>query len=165
MKKNITFLLVILITSTISAQTGFSIGAGLGQRLIGQDTGTDLPQGLITYHLNEKLALSAVGSTAEIDADDADFEYNFTKLALQVNYDFSPFDSTRLESIFGFSYLMFDEDLNLEDDNMFGLDFGFQSVFNADKKFNYGIRVVSTFSADSPAGILTPGIFVRYKLF
>lgn len=162
------FLILFLLANLmISAQSKFSVGLSFNQQIVKDDVSENLnlPEGFLSYNFTSDIALSLSGSSINMKNDSSNTEYSVNKIAIQAWYDFGKNDKRKFQSIFGFSYLMFDEDLGLEEDNGLGLDFGFQFLFGKPaSRFNYGIKLVSTFTDFAPGGILNGGFIVLYRL-
>lgn len=108
------------------------------------------------------LYLSVANATMRSKAFDTN--YKLDKYAIQVAYDFLKSENTKLGSIFGFSYLNFEKNILDDDNNGLGMDLGIQTTFNVRGNFNYGLRIVSTYSGFSPGGILNAGINYTYRI-
>jgi hypothetical protein len=169
MKKTKTILALILLFSLnlINAQeernSKFSIGFGASEQFVGKDSGENF-EGILGYAINSDITLNLSFANATMRSDEFDLKYKLDKYAIQVNYDFGKSESTKFESIFGFSYLNFDKKMLLKDNNGLGIDLGIQTTFNVKKRFNYGLRIVSTYSSFSPGAILNAGVNFRYNL-
>ncbi len=141
----------------------FSIGFTLNEQLVGKDSGENI-EGVFGYAINSNMNLYLSVANATMRSDALDTNYNLDKYAVQVAYDFLKSENTKLESIFGLSYLSFDDEILEDDNNGLGVDLGVQTTFNSGGNFNYGLRIVSTYSSFSPGGILNAGINFTYRI-
>jgi hypothetical protein len=170
MRTRPTFLALVLLFTVHFAQaqeevktSKFSIGFGASEQFVGKDTGENF-EGFVGYAVHPDITLIVSVANANMRSDAYDIKYRLDKYAFHVNYDFGKSEDTKFESIFGFSYVNFDKKALLEDNNGLGIDLGFQTTFNASKRFNYGLRLVSTYTSFSPGGILNAGINFKYNL-
>jgi len=145
------------------SQSKFNIGFGLNEQFVKKDMGVNT-EGFLSYNINTDISLVLSAANAKMKNDELDVKYNLSKYALQVNYDFAKSETSKFESVFGFSYLNFDKKLELDDNSGLGIDLGIQTMFDLDKRLNYGLRIVSTYSSISPGAILNAGILFKYNL-
>lgn len=145
------------------SQSKFNIGFGLNEQFVKKDMGVNT-EGFLSYNINTDISLVLSAANAKMKNDELDVKYNLSKYALQVNYDFAKSETSKFESVFGFSYLNFDKKLELDDNNGLGLDLGVQTMFGLDKRLHYGLRIISTYSSISPGAILNAGILFKYNL-
>ncbi|EPR72269.1 hypothetical protein ADIWIN_2769 [Winogradskyella psychrotolerans RS-3] len=163
MKTRLFIIAFFLFNSILFAQSKFTLGFDLSEQFMQKDVGLNI-EGLLGYNLNSDITLVLSASNATMENKDLDLKYKLDKYAFQVNYDFGKSESSKFESIFGFSYVNFDKKLNLEDDNGLGIDLGVQVLFGLKNKLHYGLRIVSTYSSISPGGVLNAGAIFKYNL-
>ncbi|MEP5256127.1 MAG: hypothetical protein ABJQ39_13780 [Winogradskyella arenosi] len=163
MKTRLFIIAFFLFNSIMFAQSKFTLGFDLSEQFMQKDVGLNI-EGLLGYNLSSDITLVLSASNATMENKDLDLKYKIDKYALHVNYDFGKSETSKLESIFGFSYVNFDKKLNLEDDNGLGIDLGVQAIFGLKGKLHYGLRIVSTYSSVAPGGILHAGAIFRYSL-
>lgn len=169
MKKAKTILAFILLISFtyVNAQeeknSKFSIGFGVSEQFVGKDSGENF-EGIFGYAINSDITINVSVANSTMRSNDFDLKYKLDKYALQVNYDFGKSKNSKFESIFGFSYVNFEKNILPKDNNGLGIDLGFQTTFNVNKRLNYGLRLVSTYSSFSPGAILNAGINFKYNL-
>lgn len=141
------------------SQSKFELGATSGYIAVGDLDGTNY-QGVVSYNISDRMAITADYLYADIK-DDIDFDLSI--ISIGGEYMFTPENDTSLSSTFGFSYLLFDKDLTLEDDNGMGIYFGLKTLFNAKSKFAYGVALQTTYASNSPGGILQSNFVLRYR--
>lgn len=161
--KNKLLLFVILISTCSFAQSKFSVGVGSNQQFLKSDSGLGYDV-FISYNVHTDIAIHVTGSHANLESKDFDFEYNMNKYSLSANYDFAKSEKSKLESVFGFSYLNLDKKLLLDKKDGLGIDLGIKATFGLKNNFNYGFKIVSTYSNIAPGGLLAAGIFLKYDL-
>tara|TARA_R110002111_G_scaffold79274_2_gene125564 strand:+ start:550 stop:1065 length:516 start_codon:yes stop_codon:yes gene_type:complete len=165
----IIILVLILSSNLITAQeenvetSKFTFGFALSEQLVAKDSGENFEVSL-GYAISNDMSIYLSAANATMRSKALDKNYKLDKYAIQVTYDFAKSESTKLESIFGFSYINFDKKILEDDNNGLGIDLGIQTTFNLKSRFNYGLRIVSTFSSFSPGGILNAGIIFRYRI-
>jgi hypothetical protein len=169
MKKTKTIFTLILLSTLNFAiaqeqkKSKFSMGFGASEQYVGKDSGENF-EGFLGYSLTSDITLNLSYAHAKMRSDAFNLKYKLEKYVLQMNYGFGKSENTKFESIFGFSYLNFDKKILPTDNNGMGIDLGFQTTFNVDKRLNYGLRIISTYSSISPGAILNAGINLRYNL-
>ncbi|RCW92782.1 outer membrane beta-barrel protein [Winogradskyella arenosi] len=170
--KKVIYLLILVLTFNVNLVTAqdinadtskFSIGFTLSEQFVGKDSGENI-EGSFGYAINTNMSLYLTAANATMRSNTLDINYNLDKYAVQVAYDFLKSENTKLESIFGLSYLSFDDEILEDDNNGLGVDLGVQTTFNSGGSFNYGLRIVSTYSSFSPGGILNAGINFTYRI-
>ena len=163
MKTRLFIISFFLFNSVLFSQSKFALGFNLSEQFMQKDMGVNI-EGLLSYNINSDITLVLSAANATMENKDLDLKYKLDKYAFQVNYDFGKSETSKFESIFGFSYVNFDKKLNLEDDNGLGIDLGVQVLFGLKNKLHYGIRVVSTYSSVAPGGILNAGGIFSHSL-
>ncbi|WP_179320027.1 outer membrane beta-barrel protein [Winogradskyella helgolandensis] len=141
----------------------FTFRFGLSEQLVGKDFGENFEVAL-GYAINNDMGIDLTLANATMRSKELDINYKLDKYAIQVTYDFGKSENSKLESIVGFSYINFDEKILEDDNNGLGIDIGVQTIFNLKSRFNYGLRIVSTYSSFSPGGILNAGAIFTYKI-
>lgn len=157
-----TLLVAFMLAVTTYSQSVFFVDIHLNQQLVREDGGLNYG-GQFSYRIHQDISIGVSASQAAMDNKDSR-SYDLGKFGLQINYAFGNFDNFKFEAITGFSYLHFSEDIILEKNKGFGLDLGVQTVFRTAYKLNYGLRLVSTYSAIPLGGIVNAGVLVRYHL-
>ena len=160
MKTNFFLIISILFVVNLEAQTKFSIGASGGSVIVGDVSGTNYKFDL-SYLANEKIEYQASFMNSQIEENNLDFKMYSINLGVGLNVFQSK--KTELQPIFGFSFISFNEDLGLNDDNGLGIYFGANVIFDIGKRFNYGFNTQVTYAEHSPGGILQNNIFLRYR--
>lgn len=162
MKKTILILLLILPIS-IFAQSKWNAEASGTSLLIKSDVGLAYGAG-IGYQTSERINLIAGFLNASIDNDFISDDYNVVKYYFNVDYRLSNIDSNYgISSIMGFSYMDFDDKLNLDDGNGFGVDLGARTFYSHNDNYEIGFKLLSTFNSVSPGAILETGLYFKYK--
>jgi hypothetical protein len=161
--KTKTLVIALLFSTFLFSQSKFSIGFGINEQFIKKDRGVNY-EGFIGYKVNQDIAINLVGSNAEMKNKDLDINYKLDKYSILMNYDFAKSENSKLESIFGFSYLKFDKKLLEKNNTGLGIDVGVQTTFGLKNNLNYGLKLVSTYSNISPGGIFNAGAFLKYNL-
>ena len=170
--KKVNYIIVlafILSINLISAQeektdtSKFSLGFTLSEQLVGKDSGENI-EGILGYAITSNMSIYLSAANATMRSKALDSNYKLDKYAIQVAHDFAKSESTKLESILGFSYLNFDEKILEDDHNGLGIDLGVQTTFNLEHRLNYGLRIVVTYSSFSPGAILNAGINFSYRI-
>lgn len=141
----------------------FAVNLNVNQQYVKSDFGLNI-EGVLNYRFAKDFSLGISFANAKMENDEFNLKYNLQRYGLQTNYAFAKVDNFQIESIFGFSYLMFDEELGLEDSKGLGIDVGIQAVFRTHRDFNYGLRIVTTYAEFSPGGIMNAGAFFRLNL-
>ena len=154
---------VLILTMCLSSfsQSKFQLSPSIGVLAVGEEGGTSYAFD-VSYQTSKKWNVTLSYMYGDIEFDD--FETDVQSISLGGEHLFNPDSNTTLSSLFGFSYVMFNEDLNLEDDNGLGFQFGLRTTFNSQKRLNYGVNLMTTFVSNSPGGILQSNVFVRYRL-
>ena len=155
-------IITLLFSSFLIAQSKFSMGIGIGQFSLKKDLGTSY-DGFISYNIYKDIAINFVGAHAAMKSNQGSIDYNINKYALLVSYDFAKTEKSKLESVFGFSYINFDQKLLLDKNNGLGIDLGIQTTFLLKSKLNLGLKIISTYSYFAPGGIINVGTFVKYN--
>jgi|SRR5690554_2779518 len=155
----ILFLFFFFCTSVFS-QTNFNVEIDTGLLAIKKDAGFVF-SGTISYTASNKVTPYVNYLYSNIESNDSDLKYDFSKISIGTYYGLSEGNIT-LSSITGFSYLFFDN--STVNSNALGIDLGILVNFNNDKRFSYGFKLINTFSAESNGGILQSGIFFKYAL-
>jgi hypothetical protein len=155
--------ILLLVPFTSSSQSEFSGSLILNQQFIGEDNGINY-EGQINYRIDPDISIGISAAQATMDPKDADKNYDLGKFGIHVSYAFGNYDNFKFESIVGFSYLHFSEDIVLKENQGAGLDLGVQLVFGIMQKFHYGFKIVSSYSNISPGSIVNTGVFVNYNI-
>ena len=150
-------LFIILLSTCAFSQSKLSIGVGTNQQFLKSDSGLGFDI-FVGYNVHPDIAIHLTGSQANLDSKDFDIDYNINKYSLSANYDFAKSEKSKLESVFGFSYLHLDKKLLLDKRDGLGIDLGLKN------NLNYGFKLVSTYSDIVPGGLLAAGIFLKYDL-
>lgn len=160
--KNIIALALLLASSTVLAQSKWNADFGGGTTIIKEDVSASVFLGF-GYQTSEriKLNLNTIYSKPEFYITDK--KYDFNQISLEAEYSFTPQSDINLASIMGFSYLHFGDDIDLENNDGLGINLGVLLAFNNLKKFNYGFRIVNTYSSISYGGIFSTNVFIRYN--
>jgi hypothetical protein len=162
MKKRI-IILTILFSTCLYSQSKFAMGFSLNEQFVKKDRGIN-HEGFITYNFNQDLAINAIVSYAEVKNKELDLKYTLDKYSILMSYDFAKTERTKLQSLFGFSYLNFDKKFLQNDNKGLGIDMGVQVTLSSKSKLNYGLKMVSTFSSIAPGGMFNAGVFFKYNL-
>ncbi|MFT7083378.1 MAG: hypothetical protein ACJAT0_001859 [Nonlabens sp.] len=155
--------IMLLSVQIISAQDDFSADVTIYQQFIKEDSGTNV-QGILGYHFTKDLKLGIKFGNSWMESEDFDLDYNLQNYGLQANYSFAKSEKFQIESIFGFSYLIYDNSDIVENDQGLGIDMGIQTVFNTHRSFNYGLSIITTYNKITPGSIINAGAFLRLKL-
>lgn len=158
-----TLFIALILAATAYSQSEFFVDIHLNQQLVSEDGGLNY-EGQFSYAVHQDISIGVSASQAAMNNKDSNRSYDLGKFGILVNYAFGNFENFKFESITGFSYLHFSEDIMLEKNKGFGLDLGVQTVFRTKFKLNYGLRLVSTYTAIPLGGILNAGVLVRYHL-
>lgn len=156
-------LFIILLSTCAFSQSKLSIGVGTNQQFLKSDSGLGFDI-FVGYNVHPDIAIHLTGSQANLDSKDFDIDYNINKYSLSANYDFAKSEKSKLESVFGFSYLHLDKKLLLDKRDGLGIDLGLKATFGLKNNLNYGFKLVSTYSDIAPGGLLAAGIFLKYDL-
>jgi|SRR5690554_593231 hypothetical protein len=159
------YLLVIILTTLLPiisyGQEKWDIEAGTGMTVVRKDASVNGYFG-IAYRVtnNMDLNLSSIFAAPHINSST---RYNFYQVSFDAEYLFLPESNNSISSIMGFSYIHFDKNDKVDENNGIGLNLGVRVIFNNLKKFNYGFRIVNTYSSISYGGILSTNVFFRYN--
>lgn len=152
----------LLFSACAFSQSKFSAGAGVNQLYLQKDNGTGY-DAFVSYKISSDFSINLVGGFTNMETKETNMKYNINKYALLASYDFAKSERSKLESIFGFSYLDFEENLLLDKNNGLGIDLGIQTTFGLKNKLNYGLKLISTYSSIAPGSLLTAGTFIKYN--
>lgn len=141
----------------------FAVNLNVNQQFVKSDVGLNL-EGIVSYRFSKDFSLGISFANGRMENEELNLKYNLERYGLHANYAFAKFNNIQLESIFGFSYLRFEENLMLDDNEGLGIDIGIQTVFRTNRDFNYGLRIVTTYAEVSPGGIINAGAFFRLNL-
>ncbi|WP_282042784.1 hypothetical protein [Winogradskyella flava] len=161
--KKTQLIILLLLPITIFGQSKFNVEAHGSSLLIKSDAGLAYGAG-IGYQASSRINLVLGYLNGTIDSDFIDDDYSINKYYFNVDYRFNKENSKfGIASIMGFSYMDFDEKLNLNDGNGFGMDLGANTFITQNENFEYGFKLISTFNSESPGAILETGLYVKYK--
>ena len=166
MKTNLILIVFLFAGINAFAQKGFkefAVNLNVNQQYVKSDVGLNI-EGILNYRFTKDFSLGISFANARMENDELNLKYNLQRYGLQANYAFAKVDNFQIESIFGFSYLMFDKELGLKDRGGLGIDLGIQTVFSTHRDFNYGLRIVTTYADFAPGGIINAGAFFRLNL-
>ena len=153
----------LIINTFAFAQSKFTLGFGISEQFLSKDLGVNY-EGSVGYNVTSDLSINLAVANAKMKNKDLDINYTIDKYSIIMGYDFAKSERTKLESLFGFSYINFDEKLLLDDNKDLGVDIGIQTTFGLKNRLNYGLRLTSTYSSISPGALFNAGIFFKYKL-
>lgn len=168
MKKIIFILFVMFFFSTHTfSQSKFNMEFDSGFLAIKKDAGFAF-SGTVSYKVSSKVTpyinyLYSNPVYSNPENENLNLRYDFSKVSVGAYYSLSE-ESITFSSVAGFSYLFFDNFTFDNDDLGIGIDLGCLVVFNNDKRFSYGFKLINTFSTKPNGGILQSGIFFRYNL-
>jgi hypothetical protein len=154
---------LLLASFTSSSQSEFSGSLILNQQFVGEDIGINY-EGQINYQIHPDISIGLSAAQANMSPEDSDRNYDLGKFGIHISYAFGNYENFKFESIVGFSYLHFSEDLVLKGNQGAGLDLGVQLVFGAMEKLHYGFKIVTSYSNISPGSIVNTGVFVTYNI-
>jgi hypothetical protein len=161
--KKIILLTLLVLPMTIIAQSKFNAEAYGTSLIIKSDAGLAYGAGL-GYQASSRINLILGFMNGTIDSDLINDDYNVSKYYFNVDYRFNSEDSKfGIASIMGFSYMDFDDKLNLDDGNGFGMDLGVRAFISQNDNYEYGFRLISTYNSESPGAILETGLYFKYK--
>ncbi|WP_417860761.1 hypothetical protein [Winogradskyella sediminis] len=161
--KKILLVILLVLPMTIVAQSKFNAEIHGTSLLIKNDAGLAYGVG-IGYQATNKINLILGFLNGTIDSDLINDDYNVGKYYFNVDYRFNSEDSKfGIASIMGFSYMDFDDKLNLDDGSGFGMDLGVRAFISQTDDYEYGFRIISTFNSESPGAILETGLYFKYK--
>ncbi len=160
MKKSILFLFI-LIPNIMFAQNKFNIDYSIGTILIKGNVGYNFDFGA-SYNVGSKVSVYANYNFSDLYLPNA-VNSNFHRAQLGANYNLL-IGNTQISSITGFSIIFTDNNLIFDRKTTAGFDLGIISLFNADERFNYGMKWVNTYCVSSNGGIMQMNIFCRIKL-
>jgi len=149
---------------TMISQSKLNVEAYGTSLLIKSDAG--LAYGLgVGYQTSSRINLILGYTRGTIDSDLINDDYNIDKYYFNVDYRLNSTGSKfGIASIMGFSYMDFDEKLNLNDGKGFGLDLGVNTYISGGKNFEYGVKLITTYNSKSPGAILETGLYLKYKI-
>ena len=162
-----TILLIILLVLPISIiaqseQSKFNVEGFTSAILIKSDGGLAFGGGL-GYEASNRIHLNLGYLYGTINSDLIDDDYNINKYYVHVDYRFNSEESkSGIAAIMGFSYMDFDDTLNLDDGTGFGCDLG-ANAFISEEKWEYGTKLIATYNSKSPGAILEIGVYLKYK--
>jgi hypothetical protein len=155
--------ILLLAPFTSSSQSDFSSSFILNQQFVGEDIGINY-EGQINYRIHPDISIGLSAAQAHMNQKDSDRNYDLGKFGIHISYAFGSYDNFKFESIVGFSYLHFSEDIVLKEHQGAGLDLGVQLVFGIMQKFHYGFKIVTSYSNISPGSIVNTGVFLKYNI-
>ncbi|RNC87739.1 MAG: hypothetical protein ED556_00690 [Winogradskyella sp.] len=169
MKKttNNLFYYLLLIPLTLFAQqeqsniSRFNIEGNTSLILIKSDVGFGFGGGF-GYQVSKRIGINLGYLNGTIEGDLINDKYGINKYSFNIDYRLNSHKSKYgIESIIGFSYISFDDKLNLNDGNGFGYDLGVNATLT-DNKWKYGLKIVSTYNSRSPGAFLEIGTNIKY---
>lgn len=160
--KKLFFILVLCIANQIVAQKILNLDFGSGLLLIKNNSGYDFDLG-ISYTLSQRTAIFGNYNYSNINI------ININNNSILNRFQFGGYyklinSSTQISSIVGFSILFSEDNLILDRKTTLGADLGLLILFDADKNFNYGIKLINTFSPSSNGGLMQANICFNNKL-
>lgn len=162
MPKKLLLLLSLLFPLFVMSQSKFNIELTSGLLLIQKDNGLNASLG-VSYSASPRIDVGVHYIFSEMSANSLDLNYKFNAISLHTEYAFIPENYLGLAGVFGFSYLMFDKALVLENNNSIGIDLGLKLMMNNTGKVNYGMKIINTYSSDSFGGIINNTLFLKYN--
>jgi len=159
--KTIFFVVALFFSISFYGQSKFSLGFGLSNQSVSKDNGFSY-EGNIGYDITSEMTLSLLVSNAVMENKAID--YKIDKYGILLSYDFAKTDKLKLESLFGFSYLIFDKKILQSDNKDLGIDMGIQTTFGVKRRIKYGIRLMGTYSSIAPGAMLNTGVFFKTNL-
>jgi len=161
MKAKFITILFILSFFISSGQSKFSFGASGGTIFVGDDSGLNYKFDAF-YLMNENMEYQASFINSDIEASNIDFNMYIINLGVGLNM-FRSDSHLELQPILGFSFVSFDDELNLDDNSGLGGYFGANVIYDKNDKFNYGFNTQVTYASHAPGGIIQANLFLRYK--
>jgi len=154
-------LIIMIFPTVFYGQSKLNVDAGGGTTIIKKDISASALLGL-GYKVSDriKVNLNAIYSKPEFEITKEKFD--FSQVSLEAEYSFIPENNINLSSILGFSYLHFGDGIELKNNDGIGVNLGVLLTFNNLERFNYGFRIVNTYSSISYGGILSSNIYLRY---
>lgn len=158
------FLLLFFFTLPILAftQKKVAIIAGSGTLLVKNYSGFNSNLGL-SYDIKKRTTVY--------------IEYNYASLSisnilgnsiinrLQVGGCYKLYnESTQISALSGFSILTNNDNLILDRNVTLGIDLGFMALFNTNHSFNYGLKLINTYSPSSFGGLMQASFVLNFKL-
>lgn len=161
-KKVIIILLLAIVPSSIFAQSKWNVDVGGGTTIIKKDVSADVFLGL-GYQVSERIKVNLNTIYSKPKFEITDKKYDFNQTSLEAEYSFIPKSDIDISSIMGFSYLHFGNDIDLKHNDGIGINLGILLTFNNQERFNYGFRIVNTYSSISYGGIFSTNLYLRYN--
>ena len=160
--KTFSIFFILLCSTSVFAQSKLSAGVGINQQFLKSDSGASY-EVFVSYRVHSDIAINLIGTVANMETDETNIKYNINKYAVVATYDFAKSERVKLESIFGFSYVNFDDVLELKKNDALGIDLGVQTTFGLQRKLNYGFKLVSTYTHIAPGSLLSAGVFAKFN--
>lgn len=159
--KTIFFVGALFFSIMFYGQSKFSLGFGLSTQSVSKDFGFSY-EGSIGYDVTSDMTISLLASKTEME--NKTVNYNIDKYGLLLSFDFAKSEKMKLESLFGFNYLIFDEKILQRDNKDMGIDIGIQTTFGLNRRIKYGVRLLGTYSSIAPGAMLNAGAFFKTNL-
>lgn len=162
LNKHLIIFILVFFPTLIFAQSKLNVDVGGGTTMIKKDISASALLGL-GYKVSDriKVNLNAIYSKPEFEITKEKFE--FSQISLEAEYSFIPESNINLSSVLGFSYLHFGDEIELKNNDGIGINLGVLLTFNNLERFNYGFRIVNTYSSIAYGGILSSNIYLRYQ--
>ena len=162
MKKIVLAVLFISSPILLFSQSKLNIDVGGGSTIIKKDVSASALLAL-GYKVSDRIKVSLNTIYSKPEYEITKEKFNFNQVSLEAEYSFIPESNINLSSILGFSYIHFGDEIELKKNDGIGVNLGVLLTFNNLDRFNYGFRIVNTYSSISYGGILSTNLFLRYN--
>lgn len=161
-KSNIFFFFLIMFPTIFYGQSKINADVGGGTTIIKKDIAASALLG-IGYEVSDRIKLNLSATFSKPKFEITKEKFDFSQISLEAEYSFIPKSNTNISSIMGFSYLHFGNGIELKNNDGIGVNLGVLLTFNNLERFNYGFRIVNTYSSIAYGGILSSNIYLRYQ--
>ncbi|TXF78985.1 hypothetical protein [Chryseobacterium sp.] len=157
------FLILLFSTgSLLFGQKNISLNVGSGVLLVKNNSGINYDAG-ITYDVSPRTGIYASYNYALITVTGTGDRSDLNRFQVGGFYRLLN-GSTQISSVVGFSVLSANDLTIIDRKTTLATDLGLVMLFNADKKFSYGIKWLNTFSPSANGGIMQANICFNYRL-
>lgn len=160
--KNKIVIILVLLSNVVFGQKGFNLNFGSGILTIKDNSGFNFDVGA-TYDISNKVGIYTNYNYSELNLKNFDENSNFNRFQFGGYYKLLN-NSTQISSLVGFSVISANDVVLFDRKTTIGTDLGLLLLFEADKKFNYGIKWINSFTPSSIGGIMQANICFNYRL-
>ena len=160
--KKLLLMIALSLPTLLFSQSKWNADIGGGTLIIKKDVGASAHFG-IGYQASKHVMVNLNTVFSKPKSNDFDIKYDYNQVSLGVEYNFIPESNLGISSVMGFSYVHFGDNIPLKHNDGIGIDLGVRLAYELSEHFNFGFKMVNTYTSISPGGILLTDIFLRYN--